>query len=502
MPASKARAYYEQAPAVWEATRKRLDSAGPNARILLKGATVITVDPAIGDFDVGDVLIKGRRIAGVGADLSAAAADGQAIVIEMGGMIVLPGIIDGHRHCWQNQFRRVIPDADLGEYMRTLHGDFAVEYRPHDIYVGNLITMLTLLDSGVTCITDCAHNTRTKAHADAAFKSYADSGIRAVHAGAPSNTGLWEEHLPQDLVRLRDTYCSSADSLTSVRMFIDIRRVMPLPDLLAWAREREFGITMDAIMGQRCDEIIETGQAGLLGPDMTLIHCNDMPEAGWQLIADAGTKVTLATTSEQQLGLGSGVPVIQAALDHGIRPSLSGDVEVCLAGDMFTQMRTTVTTQRMLAKARPYRGEAPLAALIGHRDVLEFTTRHAAEAVGLGNSIGTLTPGKYADLIAIRAEDLNNMPVNNAIGTVVLATESHNIDMVFVAGRVRKWRGKLVDRDIDALRSLVHESRDYLAAKVGFDIKPTQQIRLKHEEIQHRHAGSFGAIDDLLTRGT
>ena len=497
----KPRAYWEQGPAEWSAIKDRLDAAGTDARILLRGATIVTMDPEIGDFDEGDVLIRGKRIEGVGADLSPA-ADGQAIVVDIAGMIVMPGIIDGHRHCWQNQFRRVIPDADLSEYVKTLHGDFAVEYRPHDMYVGNFLTMLTLLDAGVTCITDCSHNTRTRAHADAVFKSYADSGIRAVHAGAPSSTGIWEEHLPEDLIRLRDVYCSGPDSLTTVRMLIDMRRAKPVPELFAFAREHGFGITMDAVMGQRCDEIVELGEAGLLGPDLTLIHCNDMPEAGWRLIAEAGTKITLATTSEQQLGLGSGVPVIQDALDHGIRPCLSGDVEVCLAGDMFTQMRATLTTQRMLAKARKYRGGANAPALIDHRDVLAFTTRHAAEAIGLADRIGTLSPGKYADLIAIRAEDLNNMPVNNAIGTIVLATESRNIDMVFVAGRLRKWQGRLVGQDIDALRTMVRDSRDYIASRVGFDIRPTREIRLRHDEIQHRHQGSFDAIDDLLTRGT
>ena len=495
----RARAYYEQSPEEWAAIKDRLDRAGPRDAILLKGATVVTIDPVIGDFDAGDVLIRGGRIEAVGPNLSAA---DQAIVIEMGGMILMPGIIDGHRHCWQNQFRRVIPDADLSEYVKTLHGDFAVEYRPHDLYVGNFLTMLTLLDAGVTCITDCSHNLRTRAHTDAVFKSYIDSGIRAVHAGGPSNTGVWEEHLPQDLIRVRDQYCSAADSLTTVRMFIDMRRPMPVPDLFAFAREHGFGITMDAIMGQRCDEIVELGRSGLLGPDLTLIHCNDMPAEGWRLIADAGTKITLATTSEQQLGLGSGVPVIQDALDHGIRPCLSGDVEVCLAGDMFTQMRTTLTTQRMLAKARRFRGENDAPTLISHRDVLEFATRYAAEAVGLGGQIGTLTPGKYADLIVIRGEDLNNMPVNNAIGTIVLSTESRNIDMVFVGGRVRKWQGQLVDQDIAALRTMVRESRDYIASRVGFDIRPTREIRLKHDEIQHRHAGNFDSIDDLLTRGT
>ena len=115
MKAEKARAYYEQSPAEWAAIKARLDAAGPDTRVLLKGATVVTVDPAIGDFDEGDVVIRGKRIEAVGTDLSAAAGSGGAIVIEMGGMIVMPGIIDGHRHCWQNQFRRVIPDADLAE---------------------------------------------------------------------------------------------------------------------------------------------------------------------------------------------------------------------------------------------------------------------------------------------------------------------------------------------------------------------------------------------------
>jgi cytosine/adenosine deaminase-related metal-dependent hydrolase len=502
MAQASVRSYYEQTPKEWAALFRELRAAKPDTRILLKGATVITVDPAIGDFDQGDVLIHGRRIEAVAADLTVAAADGHAIVIEMGGMIVMPGIVDGHRHCWQNQFRRVIPDVDLAEYVNTLHGDFALEYRPHDIYVGNFLTMLTLLEAGVTCINDCSHNTRTRAHADAAFKSYADSGIRAVHAGAPSSTGLWEQHLPQDLIRLREEFCTGQDSLTSVRMLIDMRRVMPVPDLLAFARDNGFGVTMDAVMGQRCEEIVDLGREGLLGSDLTLIHCNDMPEKGWRLIAEAETKITLATTSEQQLGLGSGVPVIQEALDHGIRPCLSGDVEVCLAGDMFTQMRTTLTTQRMLAKARKYRGDQKAPALIDHRDVIEFATRRAAEAVGLGDQIGTLTPGKYADIIAIRAEDLNNMPMNNAIGTIALATESQNIDMVFVAGSLRKWRGKLIGQDIDTLREMVHDSRNYIASRVGFDIKPTRHIRLKHDEIQHRHKGSFDAIDDLLTRGT
>jgi cytosine/adenosine deaminase-related metal-dependent hydrolase len=158
---------------------------------------------------------------------------------------------------------------------------------------------------------------------------------------------------------------------------------------------------------------------------------------------------------------------------------------------MFTQMRATLTTQRMLAKARRYRGENDAPTLINHRDVLEFVTLRAAESVGLSDKIGTLTPGKYADLIAIRAEDINNMPVNNAVGTIVLATESKNIDMVFVAGALRKWQGALVGQDIDKLRRMVKESRDAVSARVGFEIHPTKEIKVHHKEGQ-------ATVDDLI----
>jgi cytosine/adenosine deaminase-related metal-dependent hydrolase len=256
-------------------------------------------------------------------------------------------------------------------------------------------------------------------------------------------------------------------------------------------------------MGQRCEEIVELGRSGLLGPDLTLIHCNDMPLEGWRLIAEAGTKITLATTSEQQLGLGSGIPVIQEALDHGIRPSLSGDVEVCLAGDMFTQMRTTLTTQRMLAKARKYRNGEAMPKLIDHRDVIEFATRHAAEAVGLGDQIGTLTPRQICRHHRHPRRGPEQHAAQQRHRTVVLATESKNIDMVFVAGSLRKWQGKLIGQDIDC------------AAWHGAGLARLHRLagRLRHQadrahsgcvtmRSSARHAGSFDAIDDLLTRGT
>lgn len=161
-----------------------------------------------------------------------------------------------------------------------------------------------------------------------------------------------------------------------------------------------------------------------------------------------------------------------SAVDFGIRPSLSVDVEISLSSDLFSQMRCVLLTQRMHAAQRRYRGDTSAPGFLSHRDVLEFATTAGAADVGPGDQIGSLTPGKQAGIVVIRAEDINNLPLNNAVGTVVQGTDTRNVDTVFVAGRVRKWCGELVGVDIGRIRRLAYESRDYLASRAGFTIDP------------------------------
>jgi len=452
----------------------QLDSS---TRVLIRGATVLTLDPEIGDFDAGDVLIRGRHIEAVDADLSAAAGDGQAVIIDAKGLILIPGFVDAHRHCWQNQFRLLIPDADHATYMATTHGGFASEYRPEDMYAGDLVTLLGLLDGGVTSVLDFSHNTRSRAHSDAVFRAYTDSGIRAVHASCAPLAGEWERHWPEDLERLAEE--AAARPLVTLRMGLAEARVRPIEELIRYARKLGIGITIDGVVGQRGAEIEALGEEGLLGPDVTVIHCAGISDACWDAIARSRVRVTLATTSDEQIGLADGVAGIQKALDRGIRPSLSGDVEICLAPDMFTQMRATLLTQRMHETLRRYRGEIEQTSLLSNRDVLEFATRHGAEAIGLGTVVGSLTAGKEADIVGIRGNDLNNLPLNNAVGTVVQGTDRKNIEFVLVGGAVRKWCGELVGQDVDAVRDLVYTSRDYLASRMGFDFTPTRPLVTK-----------------------
>ena len=203
------------------ATLQRLIDANSNTRrVLLKGGTVISMDTAVGDFAQGDVLVEGKKISAVGRDLGAAAQDGNAIVVDASSSVLIPGMIDCHRHSWEGQLRGVIPDsATIGEYMDATHKGFAPHYQPDDMYVGNLITALGCIDAGITCFIDNSHNSRSAAHSDAAVKALLDSGARAIHASGAPTFGTWDQQWPQDLSRLQRQFFSSDDQLVTLRIF-------------------------------------------------------------------------------------------------------------------------------------------------------------------------------------------------------------------------------------------------------------------------------------------
>jgi len=119
----------------------------PRQHVLLKGGTIISLDPQVGNLATGDVLIEGRTIAAIGQNLSAAGAR----VIDAANRIIIPGFVDCHRYSWEGQLRRINPNArTIGEYANATHLSFATHYRPQDTYVGNLLTAFGCIDSGIT----------------------------------------------------------------------------------------------------------------------------------------------------------------------------------------------------------------------------------------------------------------------------------------------------------------------------------------------------------------
>jgi len=436
-------------------------SADADHRILLKGGAVISMDPKTGDFAKGDVLIHGKKIAAVGPHIEAPA---RTQIIDASNTILVPGFVDCHRHAWEGQLRRIIPNATtLGEYMGATHQFFALHYRAHDMYVGNLLTALGCIDAGITCIVDNSNNARSPEHSDAAIQALLDSGIRALHASGRPQAGEWSHHWPDDLVRLKQRYFASDDQLVRLGLFsLGLNRT-------DWAVARQLGIRIcSEFDGGFATQMDEFSKANLLGADNNYNHAFGLSDRTWQQILDSGGTVDVCPRSDAQYAMGEGISGLQAALDHRARPGLSIDNEVSYGTDMFTEMHVAFSMQRGLAARRKLAGDSTAPAPINVRTILECATVNGAACAGLAGTCGVLTPGAQADVVMIRADDINLYPSNNAIGTVVLAADIRNIDTVIIGGQVRKSRGSLVGVDMAKVRRLVDESREYLFAKAGY----------------------------------
>jgi cytosine/adenosine deaminase-related metal-dependent hydrolase len=419
-------------------------------RILLKGGVVLSLDPNVGDFEKADVLIEGTKIVEVRPHIEA-----PAVVIDATNMIVMPGFVDTHRHIWEGILRSILPNGMLSDYQRDITGAARAVYRPEDAYAGNLVSALGAINAGITTLLDWSHIGNSPEHTDAAIEALRDAGIRAVYAYGSGATGPTNQ-FPQDIRRLRTQHFSSADQLLTLAMAAGINADH-------WAVAREVGAPI-TVHVNGTNQLLPVAKA--MGQDVTYIHCPNLAETEWRLIVETGGNVSIACPIEMEMG--HGVPPIQQALDHGIRPSLSADVETEIPSDFFGQMRAVFTLQRMLLLARQRAGEQNLPPLLTVREVIEFATIEGARDNGLERKIGTLTPGKEADIIMLRMDQINVMPVNNVYGAIVLGMDTSNVDTVFVAGKLLKWKGQLVGVDLRWIGQLAQQSRDYVVARAGW----------------------------------
>ncbi len=439
---------------------ERHSAGDKHSRILLKGGTIISMDPEVGDLIKGDLLIEGTKIAAVGPDIDPSGAQ----VIDALDTIIVPGFVDCHRHSWQAQLRRINPNSPtLADYMNATHLSFAKAYRPQDHYVGNYLTAIGCIDAGITCVIDNSHNSRSSAHSDAAIDALFDSGIRAVHASGPPGAGEWDHQWPADLERLQKKYFSSTDQLVTLRMFSG-------PNRDNWAVARKLGLRITTeFQGPQMATLLDPLAADkLVGPDNTFNHCGALPEKTWQIFVDTGANINVCPRSHAQYALGEGICALQHAWDHGMKPGLSVDNETSYSTDMFMEKRVALYLQRAMAQNGKFSGDQSPPKPLMVRDILYCATVGGAHCAGLDEKIGSLKPGKEADVLMIRADDINLYPSNNAVGTVVQAAERSNVDTVVVGGRVRKYRGQIVGLDVMRLKAMVEESRAHLFAAVGY----------------------------------
>ncbi len=441
-------------------------------KTLIKNGIVLTLDKKIGNFHRADVLVEGAKIAAVSPDLNAEGAE----VIDASDMIVMPGFVDTHRHTWEGILRNIGTDVPLeGEvsYLSFILSTLAPVFRPEDAYIGNLVGLYGAIDAGITTILDWSHIQATREHADAVIQALQESGMRAVFAyGYP----WWKkpDEKQDDWFReIARQYFSSTDQLLTLALAPAGPEFTPLDVAKAqWALAREVGarITVHVGVGTagKQGKLARMGKEGLLKEDTTYVHCTTLSDEEIGMIVDTGGTISLSAPTEMMMG--HGMPPIQKFLDRGLRPSLSVDVETNMPNDMFTQMRTVYSLQRTLIFEKKLARKGGLPALLTARDVLEFATVEGARANGLLDKTGTLTPGKQADLILLRADLPNILPINDPISAVTWGMDTRNVDSVFVAGRALKRDGKLLNVDLSRLMQKAYEARDYVIARSGFKL--------------------------------
>ena len=434
-------------------------STQKNSRILFKGGIVVTMDANVPNLATGDVLIEDDRIVAIGASVQADGAE----VIDAAGNIVMPGLIDAHHHMWLGVMRRMMPDVDdLFAYIDVVANTLGAHYRPLDMFLSTRLTAVASLDAGITTIIDACHSSRSPGHTDAALDALDGTGIRALHmVGAAMDKKASAAHLPQDLERLALKWNNDANRVR-VGLFGQLN--------LDWWKVAR-GLDMH-ILTEFIGDLAKLGpqfaEKGVLGSHNIFNHCTRVPQETWNLFADAGVNVTVNPRSDALFGFDDETFAYQQAIDHGLTPALGIDLDTAFGSDLFGEMHALFGQQRSAMRYRRFRGEANVPAPISVQAVLEAATVNGARAAGLEGSIGTLTPGKQADIIMVRTNGVAVFPITNAIGAIVQAVERADVDTVMVAGEVRKRAGKLLDVDLAKLKADVNASREYLLGASGY----------------------------------
>ena len=433
-------------------------------KILLTGGTVVSMDPAVGDLDRGDVLIEDGVIVEVAERIDAPDAE----VIDATDRIVMPGFVDNHRHTWQTAFRGVGADWTFPEWAVAMHGTVKPHYQPEDVYAGTLLGRLEALHSGVTTMLDWCHAAPTPEHADAAIAGLRDAPGRSIFClGAGWGTA---DSVDADIRRVR----ADLDGDGLVTMALGLRGAEDT-GMDTVARELKLAAELGLRTSLHVDgdgasggdgtrrPVADLHEHGLLRDTTTFVHANGLGDEELRMLADAGSSVSISPDVELKMGFGW--PMTGRVLAAGLRPTLSVDDVPSVGGDMFSTLRTAFAVQRGLDGG------------LRSRDLLEFTTVDAARSCGLDARVGSVTPGKDADIILLRTDDLTVFPVTDPAATLVSAGHPGLVDTVLVAGRVVKRDGVLVGVDLPALRSRLLASRNRIAEAAGIPLDGTWRPR-------------------------
>lgn len=444
-----------------------VDGLPLRGEFVLRGGHMLTMDEALGDWPDGDVHVLNGVICAVGHQLQVAPGVPE---IDARTMVVLPGFVDTHWHLWNSSLRALVRGDDVE------HGYFPVTLRvgprftPGDSYHAVRLGLAEGLASGITTVHNWSHNTRTPEHANAELRALQEIGVRARFSYG------WGQDLPlnqamdlDDLSRL----CSEGtppDNLLTLGAALrtplsNPRGAVPVDIVKAEMAEiRQLGLPIT--MHARPGIVSILNEHGMLGPDLQLVHPQGITENERAMLAANRTSMSCSPVIELLYAQATrGVIQFQELLDCDVRQSLSIDSSAASASaDFFACIRALLYSHKQRFGSR---------VALTPRRLLQLATIDGARDLGLDDHIGSLTPGKRADIICVRTNDLNIAPVFDPAFALVYSGQPSNVDTVIVDGRVLVRNGAFLALDSAAIvRDAVASVRALATRTDDLAVKP------------------------------
>jgi 5-methylthioadenosine/S-adenosylhomocysteine deaminase len=436
--------------------------------LVFRGATVLTMNDAHAIERDADVLVDGERIAGVGRGIP---VPDNAVEVDARGGILMPGMIDTHRHMWQTAMRGYGADWTLTQYFVWYYLNWGKIFRPQDIYAGNLLAAIEAVDAGVTTTVDWSHGLQTVDHADAAVDALAEVPGRFILAYGNIQQGPWEWSAAPEFRAFVTRRFGTPDDMLGFQMAFDVTGDPAFPERAAFEVARELGVpvtTHAGVWGATNDDGIRLmHEHGFMNPSSIYVHAATLTRDSYNRIAATGGSASVSTESEQSAG--QGYPPTWQLREHGIPVSLSMDTSVWWSGDLFSAMRTTLGADRSREHLEAHaRQETVTNCHLRAEDVVDWATRGGSKALGLDSAVGSIEAGKKADLVLIKNDASPVMfPVLNPYGHVAFQAQRGDVHTVVINGRVVKSDHRLVGTDLGKARQVVEQTVEYLQGQLG-----------------------------------
>ncbi|MER7796265.1 amidohydrolase family protein [Microbacterium sp. NPDC096154] len=436
--------------------------------IVLRNGIVLVMDDAHTVHPRADVLVRDGVIAAVGPDLEVPPG---TFEVDASGGIVMPGMIDTHRHMWQTAMRAYGADWTLTQYFVWYYLEHGKTFRPQDIAAGNLLSALDAVESGVTTGVDWSHGLRTPEHGAAAVDALAGAPGRFVFAYGNIHQAPWEWTQDPAVARVIE---DARSRLYGVQLAFDVPGDASFPEAPAFRFAKDMGLkvtTHAGVWGATGDDGVRLMyENGVMEEGHVYVHAATLSDDSYQRIAATGGVASLSTESEQTCG--QGYPPAAKLRAHGIPASLSVDTSVWFSADMFSAMRTTIGADRSLEHYIAHQSDETVTHVtLRVEEVVDWATRGGAKALGRWHEIGSLEPGKHGDVVLIRNEHSPTMfPIVNPYGHVVYQASRGDVQVVLVGGVPVKWDGRLCGVDLSAARAQVDDTVGYLRSSLGDEV--------------------------------